>query len=392
MAKPIVDFLNSVKILEKNYTTIDISFGFYVGDLIPKLMEMGHREKALIITSSHEAERQAKHIIEANPKIHHKSLIGDIIDSRNNVYSDVDIQCYDIVYVFSANAITRNQLDIIADLFYAVPIILIGDSKSYCVDVDMHRIINASLYFINETSKIPDLNLDIVYLNKRIRTTNINKLEPCSTKSYDIEVTNLENIGYEDMLSAQRCVVYHKSPREINNEIRCLFGYGKIPVENEPVISEETIVVHKDDVIIRHGDQSTIFKHDKIYIPKYTEMKVSHASVGDSVAGILRVTLQYHNDIDDYIVEFTVNMDTYYYNEVINESEFIDYIPNSTGIKLEYAYVYSPLAMNFKTTDEVLAIFSSIDGASTTRDALYQLTSFPRKRLVIKTDHPYYLY
>jgi hypothetical protein len=121
-------------------------------------------------------------------------------------------------------------------------------------------------------------------------------------------------------------------------------------------------------------------------------MKVAHASVGDSVAGILRVTLQYHNDIDDYIVEFTVNMDTYYYNEVINESEFIDYIPNSTGIKLEYAYVYSPLAMNFKTTDEVLAIFSSIDGASTTRDALYQLTSFPRKRLIIKTDHPYYLY
>lgn len=394
MSKNFDELLGTHKfsVLSDNTVYFDIAHGFYIFELIPRVI--GNRENVLIMTAGEEPEKQVYNYVrrnKTNVKYQHKQILGDVLDTRGEiVYEQSTEFTPDIVFIYTANALYMEDIKQIASIFYGIPIFVIGDSKNYCVDTEVHRAITQCSYYINETSKVPDYQLEIIYFNKRIRTASLSKLEPMINKNFEVQMVNLDNITVDEILSYEKCVSYYTNPRVMNNDIRMLFGYSQFPMSNEPVILEDNLAIPENKVkIINNNNDIKIFKNGYLYIPAYSEMKVVYSSINQETPGVLYVILQYES-YRGFIVEFAVPLDTYFYSDVIGED--VDAIPNANGVKLEYAYVYSPAAMSFKSFDEVLAIFSNTEGVSTIRDNLYQITSFAKKKLTIKTDYPYYLY
>lgn len=384
MSLELNEFIKEAKtnIIAKNHTFINVIHGYYIFDLIPDLVERANAKKVLLINFGEENENIVKDYIENNTlpfELIVKDMWGDFIRVNENKVSINDSMFMseneeyigvDLIIVHSVNGLPNDILRELIQKVRMIPIFLIGDSKQFCEDVDIQRGLEKSRFYISETSKVPGYNLEVVYFNKRIRSGHIGKLEPTMHRSYEIILRDLNAIPVEELLNYEVIISTLRDPRELNNEIRLLFGYPPEPRPGEKMVNINGCFV--DD--LETGET--------IYVDTYAFIDVLEINKS---CGVLYGIFKYKGKT------FRANIDVEYIN-MITGSNVEDVIPNTNGLKLDYTYVIPPKYAAFKMFDKVLILFSSIDGSSTGRVSLYQITSSVKKKLVMFTDAYYFMY
>ena len=355
----------------KNHCFIDVIHGFYIPEMIFDILLHNEVTKSCIIYAGDECEKQLRGIISAKGcNIDIYDLYGDMVKVKDGIIeinSEVLIG-RDNIIIWSANFVTDDIFHPLLCNIHNTPTFLIGDNGYYCASPYISSQLEHAEFFIGDTNKNPAFSLDVVYLNKRIRTGQQSKLEYVQHRAYDIKQCDLTSIPTEEYLKYDIVISMFRSPKDINNEIRDMYGFDAKPMVNERLINVAPFICND-------------IEGKPIYVGIYKIMRVLEI-VNDN--GLLFVVMELNGRM------FRVQLNTQHlsmYTDCIPE----DVIISDVGVKLEYCYVIPPLYALGKCFDNVLVLYSNGVYGST-RKSLYEVTTCPRKKLTIYTDEYYYIY
>lgn len=376
MNQYIEEFKNKVRKFEvNNFLAIDTTHGFNVVDMIYNEIMLFDVNSTLVIYNTLEAESQIL-AYEKSIGLQFKklNLYGEL-----TIYKDGKISIREEllggvsnVVVWSMNYITEEVFRAIVTPMFAVPIFFIGDSEKWSVDNFCHSLLVKTSFYASDINRIIDYNLEISYLNKRIRNGSIVELEPIDHRSYLFKKVNFEDVAPEDYLNYDMVISALPNTADANNLVRELFSYTTLPNINEPMITVESAFVQLDD-------------GSRYYIEAYSILKVLEIK---DPHGHPSCRFSYTNGHQE--IEFTIHINTKHLDDMVQKYGDID-VPHNTGLKVEYAYVIPPIYAIGKAWDNVLILFSNPINVSI-KKPIYELTTHAKKKLTFLTDYWYKIY
>lgn len=376
MIQAFEDFKNKVRKFEvPNFTAIDVAWGFNVVEMVYNEIFLYDVMNTLFIYNTQEALSQIKDFEQSIGREFRKaSLFGELVtfkDGQVHIKED-SFSGVNTVAVWSLNYITEDIFSKIIRPFFANPVFFIGDSEKWSVDKWCHSLLVKTSFYSSDITRVANYNLELFYLNKRVRNGTMTALEPIDHRAYVFKKVDYRDMNPDELLNYDIVISTLPNTLEISNSIRDMFSYKTIPNINEPMVTLEAHYVQLDD--------GTLF-----YLEAFSILKVLEVA---NPEGHPTVRFQFNTGHD--IIEFSIKINTKHLNDYVNKYGELDIVYN-TGLKVEYAYIIPPLYAIGKAWDNILILFTNPVHGSIKRP-IYELTSYAKKKLTFFTDFWYKIY